>query len=295
MQYEDKDGLSHLIEKEINSNDKILKPDFSQKTGREFMALYLQTKFSQLKLYDTKAHKPLFISIKPNFVQKFSQRLISNPDKKIMICITGESASGKSTMCKAVSNIIESFNMPVTILSTDNYFKDISSLIKKYGSFDALRDNGYDIDSPQSFQNDILEEDLQALSRGEDIYSPEYLPNGTGISVPKSKFVPANKLILVEGIATMYEGVKDIFDIKLYVETTQEVRKARFLKRASAERNQDIENAQKHWNYVIGAGEKYVKPARQEADIILNGDIDIEYFSGILEYIHAITNNFVAE
>ena len=36
--------------------------------------------------------------------------------------------------------------MPVTILTTDNYFNDISELIKVYGSFDALRDNGYDVD-----------------------------------------------------------------------------------------------------------------------------------------------------
>ena len=45
MTEDNKDGLSHLIEKELNSNDKILKPDFSQKTGRELLAFYLQTNF----------------------------------------------------------------------------------------------------------------------------------------------------------------------------------------------------------------------------------------------------------
>ena len=90
----------------------------------------------------------------------------------------------------------------------------------------------------------------------------------------------------------MYEDVKDIFDIKIYVETELDIRKERFLKRAYTERNQDLENAKKHWEYILGAGEKYVKPARQEADIILNGNTNLKYFCTILEYIYTITNNF---
>ena len=54
----------------------------------------------------------------------------------------------------------------------------------------------------------------------------------------------------------------------------------------------DLENAKKHWEYILGAGEKYVKPFRSEADIIINGDTNLTYFSQILEYIHTITNNF---
>ena len=182
--------------------------------------------------------------------------------------------------------------MPVTILTTDNYFNDISELIKEYGTFDNLRDNGYDVDSPNSFQLDILKEDLDKISHGEDIYSPEYLLNGTGVSVPKAKFVPSNKIVVVEGMASMFGDNKDIFDIKVYVETDLNIRRERFLTRAYTERNQDLENAKKHWEYILGAGEKYVKPYRAEADIIINGDSNLAYFSQILEYIHTITNNF---
>lgn len=289
---DNKDGLSHLIEKEINSTDKFLKPDFSQKTGRELLAFYLQSKFKQVLAYDTRADEPIFIDIRYDFIQKFTKRLISNPDKRILIGITGESASGKSTICREISNVIKQFDMPVTILTTDNYFNDISELIKIYGTFDALRDNGYDVDSPESFQLDVLKEDLKKISEGEDIYSPEYLINGTGISVPKAKFVPSNKIIVVEGMASMYKDVKDVFDIKVYVETDINIRRDRFMKRAYTERNQALEEAKKHWNYILGAGEKYVKPAREEADIIINGDTNLAYFNQILEYIHMITNNF---
>lgn len=289
---EDKDGLSHLIEKEINSTDKFFKPDFDQKAGRELLAFYLQSKFKQVLAYDNNAKEPIFIDVKYDFIQKFSQRLITNPAKKIMIGITGESASGKSTICKEISNVIEQYNMPVTIMTTDNYFNDISELIKIYGTFDALRDNGYDVDSPESFQLDVLEDDLYMISIGKDIFSPEYLLNGTGRSVPKAKYIPSNKIIVVEGMASMYEGIKDIFDIKVYVETDINIRKDRFMTRAYTERNQDLENAKKHWEYILGAGEKYVKPARNEADIIINGDTNLAYFSQILTYIHTITNNF---
>lgn len=292
MTEDNKDGLSHLIEQELNSDDKLLKPDFNEKAGRELLAFYLQSKFKQVLEYDKKAPQPVFVDVRYDFIQKFSNRLISNPSKKIMIGITGESASGKSTICRSISDVITHYGMPVTILTTDNYFNDISDLIVKYGSFDALRDNGYDIDSPTSFQLDILKEDLENISKGEDIYSPEYLINGTGISIPKAKFVPSNKVIIVEGMASMYEDVKDVFDIKIYVETDFEIRKNRFMKRAYTERNQPLEEAKKHWEYILGAGEKYVKPARTEADIILNGDTNLAYFCQILKYIHVITNNF---
>lgn len=289
---DDKSGIYHLIEKELNATDKIFKPDFNQKTGRELLAFYLQSKFKQVLSYDNSVNEPIFIDVKYDFIQKFSRRLITNPSKRIMIGITGESASGKSTICKELSNVIERFNMPVTILTTDNYFNDISELIKIYGSFDALRDNGYDVDSPESFQLDVLREDLDKISQGEDIYSPEYLPNGTGVSVPNAKFVPSNKIVVVEGMASMYKDLKDIFDIKVYVETDIDIRRDRFMTRAYTERNQDLDNAKKHWEYILVAGEKYVKPARNEADIIINGDTNLVYFRQILEYIHTITNNF---
>ncbi|MBQ7764696.1 AAA family ATPase [bacterium] len=284
--------LSHLIEEELKSEEKLLKPDFALKSGREILVAYLQSKFKQILEYDKQAKQPVFVEVRYDFLEKFSKRLISNPNKKIMIGITGESASGKSTICRSISDVISHFRMPVTILTTDNYFNDISDLILKYGSFDALRDNGYDVDSPQSFQLDVLKEDLENISLGENIYSPEYLINGTGVSIPKAKFIPSNKVVVVEGMASMYDDIKDVFDIKVYVETDLEIRRERFLKRAYTERNQPLEEAKKHWEYILGAGEKYVKPAREEADIILNGDTNLAYFCQILEYIYTITNNF---
>lgn len=281
-----------LSEKELTTNDKIYKPDFNTRSGRELLAFYLQTKFRQLYLYDQKQETPVLNMVNSTFAERFARRIINNPSKKLLIGITGESASGKSTICHKIKQVIEQFSMPVTILSTDNYFNDISELINKYGSFDNLRDNGYDVDAPSSFQLDTLRSDLEILSNGETIKAPMYLPNGTGVSVPHAIEVSPQKIIVVEGIATMYDKVKDVFDIKIYVETENELRKSRFMARAVDERNQSTENALKHWHYIAQAGEKYVKPFRTQSDLVLNGNSDLKYFAEILEYIYNITNNF---
>lgn len=285
------ENMISLIEKENNSTDKILKPDFNQKAGRELLAFYLQSKFKQILAYDRKYHTPIFVEIRPDFISKFSKRLINNPHKRLLIGITGESACGKSTICCQIKETIENLNLPVSIINADNYFNDISDLIKQYGDFDNLRDNGYDVDSPESFQLDLLKSDLETISQGEDIKIPEYLPNGTGVSIPNSVPVKSEKIIVVEGMSTMYKDVKEIFDVKIYIEVDYEERKRRFLHRA-IERNQDEENAQKHWEYLKIAGQKYIQPVKNEADMVISGNTDLVYFSQILEYIHTITNNF---
>ena len=58
------------------------------------------------------------------------------------------------------------------------------------------------------------------------------------------------------------------------------------------QRNQDKENALKHWNYIQGAGKKYVAANKNACDIIINGECNLKYFSHMVEYINLITNNF---
>lgn len=279
-----------LIDQELNNTNKLIKQDMSQKSNRELYVFYLQSKFNQLLEHDQKSASPIIKSVKAGFYQRFSERLINNPNKRILIGISGASASGKSTICNTIHEVSSKLNLPISIISTDNYFKDISDLIKKYGNFDNLRDNGYDIDSPEGFQLDILKKDLEDISMGNDIFSPKYLPNGTGISIPNSILVKSNKFIIVEGTAALY--VKNLFDINIFIETTEEKRKERFLSRAISERNQNLENALKHWKYILEAGRKYIQPSVSSTDLTLDGDANLEYFTQILEYIHTITNNF---
>ena len=96
-----------LIDKELNSTDKIFKPDFNSKSGRELLAFYLQTKFRQIFLYDKKQEVPIINSINGDFITRFCRRLINKPTKHLLIGITGESASGKSTICREIKNVID--------------------------------------------------------------------------------------------------------------------------------------------------------------------------------------------
>ena len=283
-----------LIEKEKqNENLKLSKPDFSTKTGREFLAFYLQAKLKKILAHDKKNEIPIFKEVRPDFISGFSRRLIDNPTQRIMIAITGESASGKTTICKTIQEAIVKFDMPIEIISADNYFNDISELIKKHGSFDALRDHGYDVDSPESFQLNQLKEDLTKLKNGKDVRIPQYLVNGTGISVPNAILKQSKKIIVVEGMATVYKDIKDIFDIKIFVDIDKKLQKRWFLNRAT-ERNQDGENALKHWDYVQIASEKYVQPQKAECDVIINGESHLIYYKQFLEYMYTVTNSFTA-
>ena len=283
--------MDTILEKENSHEFKIMKPDFSTRVGRDFLAFYLQTKFKQIIAYDKRSEEPIIQSVNPKFLSRFLRRLVQNPTKRIMIAITGESASGKTTICDKIRTIIDKYEMELSIFSSDNYFNDISDKIRIYGDFDKLRDSGYDVDSPESFQLDKLKRDIEKLSNGEDVRIPEYIVDGRGISKPESIPVKSTKIIVAEGIATMYDEVKDIFDIKIYVDVNKKIQKKWFFERAS-KRNQDEENAQKHWDYIQGAAQKYIIPHKVDADIVINGASNLENFVKIVEYIYFITNNF---
>ena len=127
--------MTSLLENELARNEKILKPDFTTKAGREFFVSYLYLKFKQILAYDSRNEPPIFKSVKSDFVQRFSKRLIHNPEKRILVGISGESASGKTTICNTIKLTTERLQLPVEILSADNYFRDISQLIREKGSF----------------------------------------------------------------------------------------------------------------------------------------------------------------
>ena len=284
--------VQNLLENQ--TKEKIQKPNCQTRSGRSLLAFYLQTKFKQIINHDKKSDKQIIIDYKNDFLDNFCQRLIDRHEDRILIALSGESASGKSTICKQIQTCITELKLPVTILTADNYFKDISELITKYGNFDLLRDAGYDVDSPDNFDLDLLKEDLLKLQKGEDILSPEYLVNGTGKSKPKSIPVKSNKIIVVEGMCSIYDTVRDIFDIKIYIDLDNEERKQRFLNRAKS-RNQDEINALKHWEYIKSAGQKYLIPHKKHCDIIINGECDLKYFQDMVMYINLITNNFYEE
>lgn len=272
-------------------NPKIKKPDFSTKEGRGMLAYILQKEFEYILNIDKDSETPFIKRVKEDFVPRFTKRMIENPTKKIMIGICGESASGKTTICEHIKKAVDKFNLPVEIISTDNYFNDISELIKEYGGFDKFLESGYDLDAPSNFMTEQLKEDIQMLADGHDVMTPQYLINGSGVNIPHSLPAKSQKIIAVEGLAAMYDNVYDLFDIKIYIDIDRQEQEERFLARA-ASRNQNRENALKQLKYIREASEKYILPHKHKWDIIVNGSVSIPYFEQIIEYLYGVTNNF---
>ena len=272
-------------------NKKIKKPDFSTKEGRGMMAYILQKEFEYILNIDKDSETPFFKRVKDDFVPRFTKRMIENPEKRIMIGICGESASGKTTICEHIKQTVDKYKLPVEIISTDNYFNDISELIKQYVGFDKFLESGYDLDAPSNFMTDQLKEDMKMLAEGHDVMTPQYLINGSGVNVPKSLPAKSQKIIVVEGLAAMYDNVYDLFDIKIYIDIDRKEQEERFLARAVT-RNQNRENALKQLKYIREASEKYILPHKHKWDIIVNGTVSIPYFEQIIEYLYGITNNF---
>jgi len=257
----------------------------------QFQVSDLDSKFKQIIDFDRNSETPIFKSINPDFITRLTKRLINNPEKNILIGISGESASGKTTICNTIMQAAKQLNIPIEILSADNYFKDTSALIKKYGSFDKLLESGYDVDSPNNFNLEQLFNDLDLLSRGIDVKIPQYLVNGTGVVVPNAIPKTASKIIVVEGMATMYGKVADLMDVKLFVDIDPEIQEKWFLNRAQTSRNQNEENARKQLAYVREASKKYILPKKANSDIIINGAPSLESFTKMINYIHQIFSN----
>ena len=258
-----------LIEKELNKD--ILKT------------------FIDIVEQDKKRRVPVIKFIRRGFllelVEKFKQA-----DKNIsFIGITGESASGKSTFVRTIIKKIKEIEQNknkklLNFISSDNYFNDISDKIKQYGSFDNfLVQENYNPDAPESFQLDLMRKHILQLAQNEGVYIPEYKVDGTGVSVKDAIYIDTAPIIMVEGIAVFYPKVRDLFDIKFYVEVDEQIRIERYIKRAIESRHQTEQGALEQYETINKSAAVYLRPQRQYADIIINGNANIEDFTEITE------------
>lgn len=263
------------------SNTEYSSLDISENNARSFI-----NKLKCIIDYDKNSQSPMIQFIRPGFLERFTHRFLKFPQKSVVIGISGESASGKTTICNTIKDSIKKLELPIEILSADNYFNDISEQIKIHGSFDKLLAAGYDVDSPNNFNLEQLFIDLSKLSKGEDVRIPQYLVDGSGISKPNAILKKSQKIIIVEGMASMYGKVADLLDVKLYIDINPQIQEKWFIQRACSSRNQTVENAKKQLDYVRKASKKYIQPKKSDADIIINGASSLNYFSQILEYFY---------
>jgi uridine kinase len=159
-----------------------------------------------------------------------------------IIGIGGGSGSGKTTIVRRISEIVPDF----TFLAQDSYYKSAEFV-------DNENITAFNFDHPSAFDTELMVEHLRALRRGETI-----------------EVVPRN-LVIFEGIMIFVDPqVRELLDLKLYVDTPDDIRFIRRLKRDITERGRTMESVITQYLDVVRPGHfEFIEPTKSYADLII--------------------------
>lgn len=179
--------------------------------------------------------------------------------RTIFIGIAGGTGSGKTTLTEHLAN---RFGAEISIVHHDNYYK------YQDRPFEERCKQNYD--HPDAFDTDRMIDDLKALKRGETIHCPVYdfsIHNRTD----KTLEIAPTKVVIVEGILIFQNpALRDLLDIKIFVETDADVRILRRALRDVEDRGRSLESVVRQYlTTVKPMHEQYVEPTRKYADIIV--------------------------
>ena len=174
--------------------------------------------------------------------------------------VAGGSASGKTTIIKKVR---EYFGDDIAVISHDNYYKAHDDM-----PFEERCKLNYD--HPDSFESDKMAQDVKRLIEGEPIDMPTYDYCNHNRSQETIRIEPKT-VIIMEGILILENhALRDLMDIKIYVDTDADERLMRRIKRDMKERARSIESIlEQYTNTVKPMHEEFVEPSKRYADIII--------------------------
>ena len=178
----------------------------------------------------------------------------------LVIGIAGGTGSGKTTLMK---NLIARFGADVTVLSHDNYYRRHDEM-----SYEQRCQLNYD--EPAALETELMAVHLDKLRHGEAIECPVYdftLHNRSQETV----HIEPQKVIIVEGIL-IFENkpLRDLMDIKIFVDTDADVRLCRRIKRDVNKRGRTLESVLNQYQQTVKPmHEQYVEPSKKFADIVI--------------------------
>lgn len=176
------------------------------------------------------------------------------------IGVAGGSGSGKSTVAR---NVLETVGPEhVTYIQQDSYYKDLSHLPHEVRA-------QLNFDHPDAFDNTLFLEHLQALQRGESVEQPLYdFKSYTRVG---SRTIEPRDVILVEGILVLAEAsLREMLDIKIYVDIDADIRIIRRLRRDVLERNRSLDHVLTQYvDTVRPMHQQYIEPTRRFADVVI--------------------------
>lgn len=181
--------------------------------------------------------------------------------KPILIGITGGTGSGKSTVAQAIYKALPAKN--ISIIEQDAYYKD-----QRHLSFEERTKTNYD--HPLAFDTDLLIEHLKDLFNGKSIEKPIY---DFSIHIRKGETitVESRDIIILEGIMILEdERLRDLMDIKIFVDTDEDVRVIRRIIRDIQERGRTLDSViNQYLTTVKPAHQQFIEPTKKYADIII--------------------------
>ena len=178
----------------------------------------------------------------------------------MIIGIAGGTGSGKTTLTKRLT---ETFGKDVSVVYHDNYSK------AHYGMTYEER-AALNYDHPDSFDTELMVGDLKKLLAGEPIHCPVYdysIHNRSEQTVE----VRPTKVVIVEGILIFADkALRELMDIKIFVDTDADVRILRRIARDVKERGRSLDSViSQYLTTVKPMHEQFVQPSRQYADIVV--------------------------
>ncbi len=197
----------------------------------------------------------------------------------MIIGIAGGTGSGKTTLTEKLK---AEFGEDVSVLYHDNYYKSHSEM-----PYEERTKLNYD--HPDAFETDLMIRDIQALRRGETVRCPVYdytIHDRSGETVE----VRPTKVIIVEGILIFEnQALRELMDIKIFVDTDADVRILRRIMRDVKKRGRSLDSVVKQYlTTVKPMHEQFVEPSKRFADIVvLEGDHNLVALDMIIGRIRA--------
>ena len=181
-------------------------------------------------------------------------------DNILVIGIAGGSGSGKTTLMK---NLIARLGEQVTVLSHDNYYKRHDDMTYEERCL-------LNYDEPEALDTSLMVYQLDQLRHGQAIDCPVYDFTQHNRSNETIRINP-ERVIIVEGIL-IFENkeLRDLMDVKIFVDTDADIRLCRRIKRDVNKRGRSMESVLKQWQQTVKPmHELYVEPSKKHADIIV--------------------------
>ncbi|PWH20039.1 MAG: uridine kinase [Ardenticatenia bacterium] len=181
--------------------------------------------------------------------------------KPIIIGVAGGTASGKSTVAEAILQRVGREH--IAYIQHDSYYRDLSHLPLE----ERARMN---FDHPDALETELLVEHLRQLQAGQPIEVPIY-DFATYTRTGRTRRIEPRRVVLVEGILIFVDKqLRDMMDIKLYVDTDADMRFIRRLQRDIRERGRTLESViHQYLETVRPMHLEFVEPSKRYADIII--------------------------